>query len=347
MKSLASDNYAGVIPEVMNALIIENQSHAPAYGNDQTTKQLKEKFTSLLEQAFHLHLVFNGTGANLFGLSTLVKPYSAILCAETAHVYVDESTAPDTLLGSRLTPLPINNEGKLTPSVIKQSVKRRGDLHHPQISVLSITQPTEYGTLYTLDELKEIKQIAEECDLQLHIDGSRIFTAITALNCSLQDIVNVSGVDVLSVGGTKAGLLYGEAVLIFKTEIRDSSFLHKRSMQLASKNRFIATQFMALLNQNTYKKYCETTIHRAKQLAAVLCKYPAVTITKPVEVNAVFATIPEKWIQPLQEILFFYVWDEAIHEIRLMCSFDTTEDEIDLFDKKLAELNQDSIVSNS
>lgn len=347
MKSLASDNYAGAIPEVMDALLTENQAHAPAYGNDLTTEKLKEIFGSLIKQPFHLHLVFNGTGANLFGLSSLVKPYSAILCADIAHIYVDESTAPETLMGCRLIPLKTNSAGKIDPATIRQAVKRRGDLHHPQITVLSITQPTEYGTLYTLEELTAIREMTKECDLQLHIDGSRLFTAITALNCTLGDIVSSSGVQALSIGGTKSGMLYGEVVLLFHKEASVASFFHKRSMQLASKNRFIAAQFIALLHRHTYKKYAERTIERAKQLATVLSKYPAVTITKPVEVNAVFAVIPAEWIQALQAVLFFYIWDERTFEVRFMCSFDTSEAEIDLFDQKLAALNQGSVVSNS
>ncbi len=347
MKSLASDNYAGAIPEVMDALLAENQAHAPAYGNDLTTQKLKETFVSLIKQPFHLHLVFNGTGANLFGLSTLVKPYTGILCADIAHIYVDESTAPETLTGCRLIPLQTNDAGKIDPETIKQAVKRRGDLHHPQMHVLSITQPTEYGTLYTLEELSAISEITKECDLQLHMDGSRIFVAMTALDCSLNDIISASGAQALSIGGTKTGMLYGEAVLLFNQAIHDSAFFHKRSMQLASKNRFIAAQFMAILHQNTYKKYAESMIERAKQLAHILSKYPSITITKPVEANAVFAILPAQWIPPLQEVLFFYVWDEHTYEVRLMCSFDTSEAEINLFDKKLAWLNQASVVSIS
>lgn len=340
MKSLASDNYAGAIPEVMEALQHENQAHAAAYGNDRTTEKLKEQLQLLIQRPFSLHLVFNGTGANLLALSILTKPYDAILCAETAHIYVDESTAPETLTGCRLIPLRVDDEGKLQPAVIQQAIKRRGDLHHPQIKVLSITQPTEYGTLYTLDQLRAIRQVAEENDLMIHIDGSRLFTALVALGCELKDIIEASGVAVLSLGGTKSGMLYGEAVLLFKACIRDSAFFHKRSMQLASKTRFISAQFLALLQKNTYKQYADTVLERTQQLANVLRKYPSIIITKPVEVNAVFARFPATWIQPLQEVLFFYVWDESNCEVRLMCSFDTSEEEINLFDRKLAELTR-------
>jgi len=346
MKSLASDNYAGAIPETLDAIIKENRLHAPAYGNDSTTKQLEEKFTALFDRPLKLHLTFNGTGANLMGLSCMVHPYSAILCAETAHIYVDESTAPETLMGCRLIPLAIDNSGKLTPTSIQQAVKRQGDLHHPQVNVLSITQPTEYGTVYTLDELKAIKAVAQKNKLSVHIDGSRIFAAATALACSLKDIADASGADVLTIGGTKAGMLYGEAVLILNEQIKNSPFFHKRSMQLASKNRFIAAQFLALLHQDTWKKYNLVSMKRAKQLAAILSEYPVIRLTKPVEINAVFAILPRRWIKPLQAILPFYIWDESINEVRLMCSFDTSKKELDLFDKKLAELSKASIVSN-
>lgn len=346
MKSFASDNYAGAIPQVIDALIAENNTHKPAYGNDSTTRQLEEVFSSMLEIPLKMHLVFNGTGANLFGISCTVHPYSAILCAETAHIYVDESTAPETLLGCRLFPLPVDNNGKLTPEVIEKSIKRRGDLHHPQTTTLSIAQPTEYGTVYTLEELQQIRSVTATHDILLHIDGARIFTAASALNCELRDIITASGVDVISIGGTKSGILYGEAVLLFNQKcMQHSSFLHKRSMQLASKNRFIAAQFLSLLAH--WKMYCGLSLSKTKRLEEVLRKYPSVKITKPVEANAIFALFPPTWIKPLQEIASFYIWDESTYEVRLMCSFDTTEDEIERFDKKLAQLNKDSVISNS
>lgn len=346
MKSFASDNYAGAIPEVMEAIVAENQSHKPAYGNDNTTKLLEDTFSSLLQVPFKMHLVFNGTGANLFGLSCTIRPYSAILCAETAHIYVDESTAPEAFLGCRLIPLPVDNNGKLTTDTIAKSIKRQGDLHHPQATTLSIAQPTEYGTLYTLEELRQIRAITTKHGLLLHIDGARIFTAAAALGCDLKDIIAASGVDVISIGGTKAGMLYGEAVLIFNQKCMEhSAFLHKRSMQLASKNRFIAAQFLALLRH--WKTYSTLSLEKTTQLKQVLNKYKAIELTKPVEANAIFARLPAEWIKPLQEIASFYLWEEVSQEVRLMCSFDTTEEEIDRFDKKLAQLNKDSVISNS
>jgi len=348
MKSFASDNYAGAVPEVMQALLQENQDHAPAYGNDNTTSRLQETFNAQLGTSVLTRLVFNGTGANLCGLSCMVEPYSAILCAETAHIYVDESTASEALTGCRLFPLPVDNNGKLTPESIEQAVKRQGDLHHPQIQVLSLTQPTEYGTLYSLEELQKIKAVAERHHLAVHLDGSRIFIAAAALNCSLKDIIFNSGAAVVSVGGTKIGLLYGEAVLIIDKDLQQKApFFHKRSMQLASKNRFIAAQFLALLENDTWKKYSKIALTRAQQLAGVLQKYTEITLTKPVQANAVFAVIPQDWIKPLQDTIPFYVWEEATNEVRLMCAFDTTEADIELFDTKLAALKQAGIVSNS
>ncbi|QNL51280.1 threonine aldolase [Olivibacter sp. SDN3] len=347
MKSFASDNYAGAIPEVIASLINENNLHAPAYGNDQTTSSLKKSFASILNrEQLSMYLVFNGTGANLLGLSCMVDPFSSVLCAETAHIYVDESTAPETLMGCRLLPLKVDNQGKLSVDIIEKSIKRQGDLHHPQAKVLSIAQPTEYGTLYTLDELQKLGELTRRYKLLFHIDGSRIFTAATALGCELKDIIAASDVDVISIGGTKAGMLYGEAVLIFNPICSEKApFLHKRSMQLASKNRFIAAQFLALLHQKTWQKYSSIALARTKKLANTLKKYPQITLTKPVEVNAIFATMPAPWIPLLQEEFSFYTWDESIHEVRLMCSFDTLEDEIERFDKKLSLLNKESLSS--
>lgn len=341
MKSFASDNYSGAVPEVMDALIQANVAHEKAYGDDPYTQKLKAELQGLLGMEIELHLVFNGTGANIFGLSCMVDTYSAILCAETAHIYNDESTAPEAYLGCRLRPLKVNTDGKLLPEVVEQAVFRQGDFHFAQPRVLSITQSTECGTVYTLDELRALKKAADSQGLLLHLDGSRLLVAAAALGCSLGELVAASGADVISLGGTKLGMLYGEAVIITNPSLwGNSKFLHKRSMQLSSKNRFIAAQFLALLENEVWRKYALQAIGATQKLKAVLDQFPQVSITKTVEANAIFATLPTEWIAPLQEEAPFYVWDEQLNEVRLMCAFDTDQEEIRRFEKQLHVLSK-------
>lgn len=342
MKSFASDNYAGAIPEAIQAIIEANREHASAYGNDGLSVKLQQELSDLFGSPAKLHLAFNGTGANVMALSCMVEPFNSILCAETAHIYVDESTAPESLLSCRLLPVMTDQNGKLTAENLRTKLIRIGDLHHPQPSVISITQPTEYGTLYTLDELRAIKKLAEEYHLLIHMDGSRIFLAAAALGISLQQIVEAAGLSILSLGGTKAGLLYGEGVVVFNTTLwQKSSFYHKRSMQLASKSRFIAAQFLALLKNDLWKKYTLKTLENTQRLKAILNKYPQIIITKPVEVNAIFARMPQSWIPLLQQEIPFYTWNDAMNEVRLMCAYDTDIDVIESFDSLLHDLSSD------
>ncbi|WP_028298432.1 threonine aldolase family protein [Olivibacter sitiensis] len=341
MKSFASDNYAGAVPEVLEAVFEANKEHQSSYGADGYTEQLKNKLQELIGLDLSLHLVFNGTGANVFGLSCMLQPYESVLCAQCAHIYNDESTSPEAYLGTRLVPLPIDDEGKLTPEVVARAVIRKGDMHFAQPKVLSITQCTEYGTVYSLQELEALKEVAKDKGLLLHMDGSRLFMAAAALRCSLSDIIHAAGVDVLSLGGTKLGMLYGEAVLLFNRALWEKGpYMHKRSMQLSSKNRFIAVQFLALLKQELWRKYAVQALAATQKLLQVLDKFPQIVITKPVQANAIFATMPEAWIAPLQEEVKFYVWDEHINEVRLMCAFDTDEEEIARFERRLDLLSQ-------
>jgi len=332
MKSFASDNYAGVLPEVMEALNAANTAHARSYGADDITARTIGLFKEVFGDAAEVFFVFNGTGANVLSISSATQSFNAVLCAETSHIYCDESSAPETFTGCRFFPLPSNEHGKLTPAIIKQRLIRKGDVHYAQASILSVTQATEYGTLYSIPELQAISALCKEHGLYLHMDGSRYFNAAASLGCSLADLSSGAGVDILSLGGTKAGMMFGEAVVVFNKELaKHIAFKQKQVMQLASKTRFIAAQFEAMLHNELWRTTASHANEMARQLHRVLSQHPQVRVTKPVQANAVFAEIPRHWYTPLQEHFPFYVWNEATHEVRLMCAWDTRPEDIDAF----------------
>lgn len=339
MKSLASDNYAGVLPEVMEALQKANMQHARSYGADDVTSRVRTLFKDIFETDADVYFVFNGTGANVLSISSATQSYNAVLCSDTSHIYNDESSAPETFTGCRFFPLTANDAGKLDVNIINERLIRKGDVHYPQNAMLSLTQATEYGTVYTPEEIKEISNLTGEHNLYLHMDGSRFFNAAASLDCSLAEISSKAGVDILSLGGTKAGMMFGEAVVVFNKELsKHIAYKHKQVMQLASKTRFITAQFEAMLQDELWRK----TATHANKMASLLCesisKYESVKITRPVEANAVFAEIPRGWYEPLQERFPFYVWKDSTHEVRFMCSWDTKEADIAAFSAAIAAL---------
>lgn len=329
MKSFASDNYAGVLPEVMEALNKANTDHARSYGADRITKRTIALFKEVFEADVDVYFVFNGTGANILGISSATQSYNAVLCSDTSHIYNDESSAPETFTGCRFFPLRANDKGKLDINIISERLIRKGDVHYPQTALLSITQATEYGTVYKPEEIKAIAELTKEHSLYLHMDGSRFFNAAASLGCALKDISGKVGVDILSLGGTKAGMMFGEAVVVFNKELsKHIAYKRKQVIQLASKTRFIAAQFEAMLQNELWRKTATHANKMAELLCKSLTKNRMVNITKPVQANAVFAEIPRKWYEPLQEHYPFYVWKESTHEVRLMCAWDTKEDDI-------------------
>ena len=332
MKSFASDNYAGVLPEVMEALQKANNLHARSYGADEVTKKTTSLFREVFDADVDVFFVFNGTGANVLSISSATQSYNNVLCSDTSHIYNDESSAPETFTGCRFFPLQANDKGKLDVNTISERLIRKGDVHYPQTAMLSITQATEYGTVYKPEEIQAISELTRENGLYLHMDGSRFFNAAASLNCSLGDISGKAGVDILSLGGTKAGMMFGEAVVVFNKDLsKHIAYKHKQVMQLASKTRFIATQFEAMLHHELWRK----TATHANKMADMLCMYlsknRSVKITKPIQANAVFAEIPRHWYEPLQQHFPFYVWKDSTHEVRLMCAWDTKEEEIVAF----------------
>ncbi|MCS6975021.1 MAG: low specificity L-threonine aldolase [Cyclobacteriaceae bacterium] len=338
MRCFASDNYSGVHPEIMEAIVRANHEHAPSYGNDEITKRVIGLFKDLFGEPCEVFFVYNGTGANTLGLSAITRSFNSVLCSEWAHIHVDESTAPELFTGCKLISVP-SVHGKILPEAVREKIHRIGDPHHPQAKVISISQLTEYGTVYTPDEVKALSALAKEHGLWLHMDGARISNAAASLNVSFRTFTRDAGVDVLSFGGTKNGMMFGEAVLIFNPELaRYFHFIRKQGMQLHSKMRFISAQFEALLSKDLWKRNAIHANNMAQKLAAGLQQFPGVKITQPVDGNGVFAVLPQHVIQPLQQEVFFYVWNEKLNEVRMMCSFDTTEEDINRLLQKLQSL---------
>lgn len=338
MKAFASDNYSGVHPEIMEALSRANTGHMGSYGADAITARAVQRFRHYLGDDCEVFFVYNGTGANVLGLSALTRSFNAIICSELAHINVDESTAPEKFTGCKLLGIPTQN-GKITPEQVRARIQRVGDQHHPQAKVISISQSTEYGTVYTVDEVKALSTVARAHGLYLHMDGSRISNAAVSLGQDFRSFTRDAGVDVLSFGGTKNGMMFGEAVVFFDRSLANEfAYLRKQGMQLHSKMRFIAAQFEALLSNDLWKRSASHANAMARKLADGLRNIKGVTITQSVDGNGVFAILPKGIIPALQQELFFYVWNEQLSEARLMCSFDTQEEDIDRFLKKLREL---------
>lgn len=336
--TFASDNYAGVHPEIMQALINANQGHAASYGADEYTGRAVQKFKSFFGDDIEVNLVYNGTGANILGLQSLTQSFHSVFCSELAHINVDESTGPEKFLGCKLIPVP-TKDGKIYPDEIEKRIIRVGDQHHPQARVISISQTTEYATVYTVEEVKAISAIAKKYNMFLHMDGSRISNAAVSLNKDFRSFTRDAGVDVLSFGGTKNGMMFGEAIIYFKPELAQySKFIRKQGMQLHSKMRFIGAQFEALLSNDLWKKSAAHSNKMAKMLSVEMEKNPKVKLTQRTEANGIFALIPPAAIPELQKEHFFYVWNDQTNEVRIMCSFDTTENDVKSFVKKLNEL---------
>jgi threonine aldolase len=330
-KTFASDNYAGVHPEVMDALVKANLGHEGSYGNDSHTKAAIENFRKHFRDQTEVFFAYNGTGANVLGLSILTQSFNSIICSDLAHINVDESTAPEKFLGCKLLTIP-TRDGKIYPDEIENRIIRVGDQHHPQARVISISQSTEYATVYTVDEIKAISAIAKKYNLFLHMDGSRISNAAVSLGKDFQSFTVDAGVDVLSFGGTKNGLMFGEAVLVFNPALAASfPYVRKQAMQLHSKMRFISAQFNALISSNLWSKNAHHANQLAKRLEKGLRQFSAIQITQQVDANGIFAIMPPAIIPKLQEHGFFYVWNDKTNEVRLMCSWDTTENDVDSF----------------
>lgn len=329
-RSFASDNNAGVHPEIVEAIRAVNEGHVVAYGDDDVTARVVKLFKKHFGKNVEVFFVFGGTGANTLGLKAITKPYNAVICADTAHINVDECGAPEKFTGCKLIALQ-TPDGKLRVEQLEPLVHVFGNEHHVQPRVVSISQATEMGTVYTKQELKAIANFAHAHNMLLHVDGARLANAAASLDASLKSITADCGVDVLSFGGTKNGMIYGEAVVFFDPKLaHDFKFIRKQGMHLPSKMRFISAQFEALLSGDLWRRSAAHANRMAGLLASELERVTGgkISLTQAVEANGVFATVPKQFIPQLQKKYFFYVWNEAISEVRLMCSFDTTEEDI-------------------
>lgn len=337
-RGLASDNHAGVHPEILDAMAAANRGHAVAYGGDPYTAAALARFREHFGEALEVYFVFLGTAANVLSLQAATEPYHAVICAETAHIHVDECGAPERHTGCKLLTV-ATPDGKLTCDGIRTHLHGFGFEHHAQPRVVSITQATEMGTVYRPEEIRAIADLVHAHRMVLHMDGARLANAAVFLDVPLRALTRDAGVDVLSFGGTKNGLMLGEAVLFFDTALaRAFAYRRKQAMQLASKMRFIAVQFEALLANGLWRRCAAQANRTARFLAQSLQGIPEIRISQAVEANGVFARIPPEIIAPLQAVCPFYVWNEATAEVRWMTAFDTTEDDIRWFVAKLKEL---------
>jgi len=336
-RSFASDNNAGVHPEILEAIARANQGHVVAYGDDPYTRAAIAKLEEHFGEGIAVFFTFNGTGANVLGLQALNRPYHAVLCSDFAHIYTDECGAPEKHTGCKLIPLP-HQDGKITLAAVKHAYHGIGDQHHVQARVISITQSTEMGTVYKPDEITALARFAHEREMFLHMDGARIANAAVSLGQTLRQATRDLGVDVLSFGGTKNGILGGEAVVFFNPALSaDFLYLRKQGMQLASKMRFIAVQFEALLTNDLWRRSAQHANRMARVLEAEVRKIPQVRIVWKVEANGVFAQIPRHAMETIKQRYFYYPWIEDECIVRWMCSFDTTEADVRDFVQVVAE----------
>ena len=345
LRGFASDNYAGVHPEVLAAIAEANGGHTIAYGEDQYTARLQEVVRGHFGDAAEAFPVFNGTGANVNALTSILPRWGAVISAGTAHINTDEGGAPERVMGLKLLTVD-TPDGKLTPDLIDQQAWGWGDEHRAQPLAVSITNTTELGTLYTVDEIRAIADHAHSHGMKLHLDGARIGNAAAALGVPLRDFTTDAGVDILSLGGTKNGLLYGEAIVVLDPAVSDGlTYLRKLTMQLSSKMRFVSAQLIALLEGDLWLRSAQHSNAMAARLRGALeeristgsIPEGVLGFTQPTEANAVFATLPNDAADRIRERFRFYDWDRAAGEVRWMTSFDTQESDVDAFVDAITE----------
>lgn len=337
-RGFGSDNHSGVHPQILKSLSQANIEHAPSYGTDEWTERAEKSFKAHFGDQAHVFFVFNGTAANVTALRALAKPYQAVFCSDVAHIHVDECGAPEFMAGLKLHPLPSVN-GKISVEALEKAYIRRGDQHYSQGQVISLTQPTELGTVYSVEELKQIINWAKERKILVHIDGSRLSNAVMYLKKSFKELTTDMGVDIVSFGGTKNGLMMGEAVVILNKDLaKDFKYIRKQSAQLPSKTRFIACQFETYFSDNLWHDIATHAHTKALELYAAVKDIPGVSVREVPQSNAVFVTLPQAWIKILREDYFFYVWDEHSFECRFMTSWDTQSEDIQGLAKKMKEI---------
>ena len=342
MKGFGSDNHSGIHPELLKSLVACNVDHAASYGTDSFTELANQQFKKLFGDQTRIFFVFNGTAANVLALQSLIKRHESVLCTNISHLNMDECGAPEFFAG-KLIPLPHEN-GKLTLETLKNSMIRKGDQHFSQPKVVSLTQPTELGTCYSLAEIKAITDWAHSQNIFVHVDGARLSNAVQYLKTTFEEMTTNLGVDIVSFGGTKNGLMMGEAILVLNPKLADDmKYIRKQAAQLPSKTRFIAAQFSRYLSDNLYGQIADHACSLAEKLYQELKLIPQIKITQPRQSNAVFVILPQPWIKPLREHHSFYVWDEKTFECRLMTTWDTTTAEVDDLVQRIKELSNSKV----
>lgn len=336
---LASDNWAPAHPLVLKAVIEANEGYAPSYGGDRWTEEAQKLIQKAFNTKCKIFFVPTGTGANVFGLMLACRRHESVICTDIAHIHYQESGAAESLIGCKLLTVP-HSEGKITPEAIVNKLKseRAFGKHSTSPRVLSITQPTEVGNVYSLDELKTLSELCRAENLLFHIDGSRLFNAVASLEISLQELVSVTQVDVLSLGGTKNGLMGAEALLIFNPQLEEGSdHLQKQTLQLFSKMRYLSAQFIPFFTNELWRKLATHANQKAQEIGSIIAATPQLTLSYPVETNQIFFTAPTAWIPRIQETIFCYPWDRDRNEIRLVATWNTSEDDVkelrDIFEK--------------
>ncbi len=336
-RGFASDNYSGVHPEILDALAAANGGHQSSYGNDVYTARLQEVAKNHFGERAEAFPVFNGTGANVMALQAVLLRWGAVVCATSAHIHTDEGGAPEKVAGLKLYPVR-TTDGKLTPDLVDTEAFGYGFEHRAQPLALSITQSTELGTLYTVEELRALTERAHSHGMAVHVDGSRLANAAAALGVGLGEITTEVGVDVLSLGATKNGALGAEAVVVLTPDVAPGlAFLRKNLMQLASKMRFISTQLVTMYEGDLWLRSARHSNAMAARLRSALDGVPGVEFSQPTQVNGLFVRLPEGVADAVRDRFFFYDWDATVNEVRWMCSFDTTEGDIDEFAQLVTE----------
>lgn len=338
-RGFASDNNAGIHPDILREIADSNSGHVTGYGSDLYTEAARRLFKEHFGQSTEIFFVFTGTGANVLGLSSVTKPWNSIITASTAHLEGDECGAPEKFIGCKVLVVD-TPDGKITPELIGKHMHGIDFEHHSQPKVISITQATEMGTIYTVKEIKAISQFAHDRGMLLHMDGARIANASVSLNLPFKAFTTDAGVDVLSFGGTKNGMMFGESICFLQSGLaNDFKYIRKQGMQLASKMRYISAQYIAYFRNDLWKRCASNSNDMARMLAEKLDSIKEITITQKVQANGVFLIMPDEIAEKMREYYFFYPWDERRSEYRLMTSWDTQKEDIEDFIRLLrAEL---------
>jgi threonine aldolase len=341
-RGFASDNNSGIHPAILKAIENANIGHSIGYGDDEWTREAIRLFKNEFGESTEVFFVLTGTGANILGLMSLLHSFNSIICAETSHIHTDECGSPEKFTGCKVIAIPAS-DGKISPSLVEKQLRGFDFEHHSQPGIVSITQATEMGTVYSVKEIRELAQLIHSHRMFLHMDGARISNAAVSLGLNFREFTVNAGVDVLSFGGTKNGMMLGEAVLFFHPELAVySKYYRKQAAQLYSKMRFVGAQFVPYLHDQIWKTNAAHSNRMAKLLESEIRKINQIKITQKVEANGVFAILPKKLIPALQNEYFFYIWDERSGEVRLMTSFDTTEEDIMKFSALLKKYMKNS-----